>query len=75
MAAPVKELFQVKKKFKWVGCLFLAEAVQCYVCSWSPTDTNRADICTRANFSDTVRTHTCDLGCESVSVFDKNGQC
>lgn len=49
------------------------EGAQCYVCSWSPSDTYRADLCTRGNFSDSVRTTKCEHGCESVTVFDKNG--
>jgi len=50
------------------------EGAQCYVCSWSPSDTYRADLCTRGNFSDSVRTTKCEHGCESVTVFDKNGK-
>lgn len=51
-----------------------ADAVHCYVCSWSPNDQNRVDTCTRSNFSTTARTLKCDVGCETVTVFDKNGR-
>jgi hypothetical protein len=32
------------------------------------------DVCTRKNFSESVRTHSCETGCETVTVFDKNGK-
>lgn len=34
----------------------------------------RVDVCTRNNFSESVRTHTCEMGCETVTVYDKNGE-
>lgn len=35
---------------------------------------DRIDVCTRNNFSESIRTHNCDAGCETVTVFDKNGE-
>ncbi|XP_063240098.1 uncharacterized protein LOC134540943 [Bacillus rossius redtenbacheri] len=50
-----------------------AEAVECYVCSWSPYDHN-SDVCSTGNFDPLrVQTHECDTGCEIVSMRDKNG--
>ncbi|KAI9555119.1 hypothetical protein GHT06_017634 [Daphnia sinensis] len=57
-----------------LSTLQTVEGVQCYVCSWSPADSNRVDVCTRKNFSESVRTHSCETGCETVTVFDKNGR-
>ncbi|EFX71198.1 hypothetical protein DAPPUDRAFT_327378 [Daphnia pulex] len=60
--------------FFCLSTLQTVEGVQCYVCSWSPADSNRVDVCTRKNFSESVRTHSCETGCETVTVFDKNGR-
>lgn len=35
---------------------------------------DRADVCTSKNFSESVRTHSCETGCETVTVYDKNGK-
>ncbi|KAL7648116.1 UNVERIFIED_CONTAM: hypothetical protein RMT77_000017 [Armadillidium vulgare] len=54
---------------KSVGC------IECFVCSYSPRgNSSRMDVCTDANFTDSViDARTCDVGCEAVSVYDKNG--
>lgn len=48
------------------------------MCSYSPrsSNTTRLDGCTKDNFTEErVETRSCDLGCESVAVFDLNGNC
>lgn len=49
--------------------------MECFVCSYSPrSNSTRMDGCTKDNFTEErVETRSCDLGCESVAVFDLNG--
>lgn len=58
------------------------EQIQSSLADWL-TDVNvvqvggagRADVCTKGNFNESVRTHTCETpGCETVAVYDKNGE-
>lgn len=51
------------------------EAVQCFICSWSPRNqANRTDHCTHANFDREKNfAHECDHGCEFFSQNDLNG--
>jgi len=57
-------------------CLLQLNAVEgnvdCYVCSWASTELR--DSCTDAHFNSSVRVHSCQYGCESVTVYDKNGK-
>ena len=46
--------------------------MECYVCSWASNE--KRDICTKDHFNQSVLVHTCEHGCESVAIFDKNGQ-
>ncbi|XP_045593914.1 uncharacterized protein [Procambarus clarkii] len=58
--------------------LFVAPggAVQCFLCSYSPrSNSSRIDGCTDANFtSEHIESRSCSLGCESVDVYDINGE-
>lgn len=49
--------------------------VECFVCSFSPrSNSTRMDGCTKDNFTEErIETRTCPLGCESVAVYDLNG--
>lgn len=49
-------------------------AVECYVCSWSPDDVNRTDLCGEEDFSpmDAYKSN-CPLGCETYTQWDLNG--
>lgn len=51
--------------------------MECFVCSYSPrSDSSRMDGCTKDNFTEErIETRSCDLGCESVAVYDLNGNC
>ncbi|XP_069702305.1 uncharacterized protein [Periplaneta americana] len=64
----------------------LAEAVECYICSWNPADYKNGnegengnnheyiDVCSSGHFDpERVRTHDCSRGCEIVSMKDPNG--
>lgn len=70
-------------------CLAVAEAVECYICSWNPSDyTNGGsggggnsnqhdytDVCSAGHFDpERVRTHDCSKGCEIVSMRNPNGK-
>ncbi|KAK6636684.1 hypothetical protein RUM43_010346 [Polyplax serrata] len=52
------------------------EAVNCYVCSWSPQDRElEADRCSTGNFDERrVRYIDCRVGCEVVKILDSNGE-
>lgn len=63
----------------------MAEAVECYICSWNPSDYNNGggggnnqhdytDVCSSGHFDpERVRTHDCNKGCEIVSMRNPNG--
>ncbi|GFG28693.1 hypothetical protein Cfor_05978, partial [Coptotermes formosanus] len=65
-----------------------AEAVECYICSWNPSDYKNGggggggnnnqhdytDVCSAGHFDpERVRTHDCSKGCEIVSMRNPNG--
>jgi hypothetical protein len=60
----------------------VAEAVECYICSWNPSDYKNGnnnhdynDVCSAGHFDpERVRTHECSRGCEIVSMKDPNGK-
>jgi hypothetical protein len=60
----------------------VVEAVECYVCSWNPSDYKNgndnhdySDVCSAGHFDpERVRTHECSRGCEIVSMKDPNGK-
>lgn len=62
----------------------VAEAVECYICSWNPSDYKNGnkddnhdygDVCSVGHFDpQRVRTHKCSRGCEIVSMKDPNGK-
>jgi hypothetical protein len=60
----------------------VAEAVECYICSWNPSDYKNDnnnhdynDVCSAGHFDpERVRTHDCSRGCEIVSMKDANGK-
>lgn len=62
----------------------MAEAVECYICSWNPSDYRNGnkddnhdygDVCSVGHFDpERVRTHECSKGCEIVSMKDPNGK-
>ena len=66
-------------------CLTVAEAVECYICSWNPSDYKNGgggsnnqhdytDVCSAGHFDpERVRTHDCNRGCEIVSMRNPNG--
>jgi len=57
----------------WLTTLNAVEGyVECYVCSWASNE--KRDICTKDHFNQSVLVHTCEHGCESVAIFDKNGK-
>ncbi|KAK8742817.1 hypothetical protein OTU49_001690 [Cherax quadricarinatus] len=51
-------------------------AVQCFLCSFSPrSNSTRIDGCTDNNFTrEHIESRSCRLGCESVTVYDLNGE-
>ena len=62
----------------------MAEAVECYICSWNPSDYKNGggnynqhdytDVCSAGHFDpERVRTHDCNKGCEIVSMRNPNG--
>jgi len=63
----------------------VAEAVECYICSWNPSDYKNGgggsnnqhdytDVCSAGHFDpERVRTHDCIKGCEIVSMKNRNG--
>lgn len=53
-----------------------ANAISCYICSWSPEDKElEADRCTNENFDEhRVRSLDCKIGCEKVKILDINGK-
>ncbi|PSN56566.1 hypothetical protein C0J52_01546 [Blattella germanica] len=58
----------------------MAAAVECYICSWNPSDYKNDnheynDVCSSGHFDpERVRTHDCNRGCEIVSMKDPNGE-
>ena len=55
--------------------LYLALAVKCYICSWSPKDAaNRTVICKDDLFeANAVAIAECENGCETYTHWDSNG--
>ncbi|XP_063601585.1 uncharacterized protein LOC134777663 [Penaeus indicus] len=59
-----------------VFCVAPGHGLECFLCSYSPRgNSSRMDGCTDANFTaDQTETRTCAIGCESVAVYDLNGE-
>ncbi|XP_023713903.1 uncharacterized protein LOC111867915 [Cryptotermes secundus] len=79
-AAPILNLFLFTGILLTISCN-MAEAVECYICSWNPSDYKNgnnnhdySDVCSAGHFDpERVRTHECSRGCEIVSMKDPNG--